>query len=112
MKSSRGQALIEFVLIVPVLIFILMAIIDISKVIINKYKLEDNLNVISDLYQNNKMDEIDTFADSKGIIVSYTTVGNYTTIKINKNVVITTPGLNHILGKQMLIETERTIYNE
>lgn len=112
MKNSRGQALIEFVLIVPVLIFILMAIIDISKVIINKYKLEDNLNVISDLYQNNKMDEIDTFADSKGIIVSYTTVGNYTTIKIKKNVVITTPGLNNILGKQMLIETERTIYNE
>lgn len=112
MKNNRGQALIEFVLIVPVLIFILMAIIDISKVIINKYKLEDNLNVISDLYQNNKMDEIDTFADSKGIIVSYTTVGNYTTIKIKKNVVITTPGLNNILGKQMLIETERTIYNE
>lgn len=112
MKSRRGQALIEFVLIVPVLIFILMAIIDISKVIINKYKLEDNLNVISDLYQNKEKDEIDTFAASKGIIVSYTTVGNYTTIKIKKNVVITTPGLNNILGKQMLIETERTIYNE
>ena len=58
MKDNKGQALVEFVLIVPILIFILLALIDIGNVIINKYKLEDNLSTIVELYQNNKHDEI------------------------------------------------------
>ena len=96
MKDNKGQALVEFVLIVPILIFILLALIDIGNVIINKYKL----------------DEINTLAENKGIVVSYTTIGSYTTIKLKKNVVIMTPGLNNILGHQMVLETERSVYNE
>ena len=106
MKDNKGQALVEFVLIVPILIFILLALIDIGNVIINKYKLEDNLSTIVELYQNNKHDEINTLAENKGIVVSYTT------IKLKKNVVIMTPGLNNILGHQMVLETERSVYNE
>ena len=71
MKDNKGQALVEFVLIVPILIFILLALIDIGNVIINKYKLEDNLSTIVELYQNNKHDEINTLAENKGIVVSY-----------------------------------------
>ena len=112
MKDNKGQALVEFVLIVPILIFILLALIDIGNVIINKYKLEDNLSTIVELYQNNKHDEINTLAENKGIVVSYTTIGSYTTIKLKKNVVIMTPGLNNILGHQMILETERAVYNE
>ena len=52
MKDNKGQALVEFVLIVPILIFILLALIDIGNVIINKYKLEDNLSTIVELYLN------------------------------------------------------------
>ena len=112
MKDNKGQALVEFVLIVPILIFILLALIDIGNVIINKYKLEDNLSTIVELYQNNKHDEINTLAENKGIVVSYTTIGSYTTIKLKKNFVIMTPGLNNILGHQMVLETERSVYNE
>ena len=106
MKDNKGQALVEFVLIVPILIFILLALIDIGNVIINKYKLEDNLSTIVELYQNNKHDEINTLAENKGIVVSYTT------IKLKKNVVIMTPGLNNVLGHQIVLETERSVYNE
>ena len=88
MKDNKGQALVEFVLIVPILIFILLALIDIGNVIINKYKLEDNLSTIVELYQNNKHDEINTLAENKGIVVSYTTIGSYTTIKLNRKVSI------------------------
>lgn len=112
MKSSKGQALVEFVLIVPVLIFVILAIIDISNIVINKYKLEDHISTVIDLYQNHKTDDIDKYCLNNGLSVSYTSVGNYTTIKIEKHVDVMTPGLNNIIGKQMKIDTERTIYNE
>lgn len=112
MKDNKGQALVEFVLIVPVLIFIVLAIIDISNVVINKYKLEDNLSTIVDLYQNNQTNDINNFCTNNGIVINYTKVGSYTTIKLEKRVNIMTPGLNNIMGKQMIIETKRSIYDE
>lgn len=112
MKSSKGQALVEFVLIVPVLIFVILAIIDISNIVINKYKLEDHISTIIDLYQNNKTDDINVYCLNNGLGINYTHVGNYTTIRLEKHVNVMTPGLNNIIGKQMIIDTERTIYNE
>ena len=37
MKDNHGQALIEFIIIIPVLLFILFAIVDIGNIIYQKY---------------------------------------------------------------------------
>ena len=110
--NNKGQALVEFILIIPIFMFILLAIIDISNIVTNKYKLEDNLNVVVELYQNNDKVELSNYVNKENITVDYEKNNKYTKIIAKKIVSIKTPGLNNILGKQKEIDATRTIYNE
>ena len=112
MKDNRGQALVEFILVIPVLIFILLGIVDVGNIIIGKYKLENNLNTIVELYQNNQSDDLSNYISKNDLVVEYNVESKYTTIVVSDKVIIRTPGLNNILGKKMPIETSRTIYSE
>lgn len=112
MKNDKGQALVEFILIIPIFMFILLAIIDVGNIIISKYKLENNLNTIVELYQNNQDAELQNYVLQNNLYVNYNKNDKYTTIVINDDVLVRTPGLNNILGKKMKLETSRTIYNE
>ncbi len=112
MKNNRGQALVEFLLVIPVFMFILLGIIDVGNIIISKYKLENNLSTVVELYQNNQIAELSNYVSKKDIVVNYEKGEKYTEIILSDKVSIMTPGLNNILGKSMLIETSRTIYNE
>lgn len=112
MKNNKGQALVEFILIIPIFMFILLAIIDIGNIIISKYKLENSLSTIVELYQNNQNAELQNYVLQNNLVVNYNKKDKYTTIVLNDDVLVRTPGLNNILGKKMKIETSRTIYNE
>lgn len=110
MKNNRGQALVEFVIILPVIILIIMAIVDFGNIISNKYALENDLDTVVDLYNNN--DNIDDYVQKKGEIIEYQSSDKYTTIKISKDVTVATPILNNVLGKKHQITVTRTIKNE
>ena len=112
MKDDKGQALVEFILIIPVLMFIILASIDTCNIVTSKYKLEDQMSTIVSLYENNSLSDINSYANLYHLTVNYNTYDNYTTISLSKNVSIMTPGLNNILGKKMKIETRRTIYDK
>jgi hypothetical protein len=43
MKNCKGQALVEFILIIPVFAFLILGIIDIGNIVINKYNLESGI---------------------------------------------------------------------
>ncbi len=111
MKDKRGQALVEFLIIIPVIVFIILCLIDVGNIIINKNKLEDEMSEVIDLYSANRLSEINQYALLNNFKVTYDKEGNYIIIKISKEVSIKTPGLNNILGKEMTIETKREIYN-
>ena len=110
--NNKGQALVEFILIIPIFMFILLGIIDISNIITNKYKLEDNLNVIVELYQNNDKAELSSYINKENITIDYEIDNKYTKIIVKRIVSIKTPILNNILGRQKEIDATRTIYNE
>ena len=50
--NKKGQALVEFILILPVLIFILLAIFDVGMLFMSKYDLNNNLDTVADFYMN------------------------------------------------------------
>ena len=54
MKNNKGQALVEFVIIMPIFIFIVLAMFDLGNIIIKKYELENNLDTIVNMYEENK----------------------------------------------------------
>ena len=112
MKNKRGQALIEFILIIPVLVLFILGMFDIGNIIYKKYQLENNLDYIVDLYRVSKNIELQKYINSENITMDTTEDTEYTTITISKKITIITPGLSKILGSPYSITTDRIIINE
>ncbi|MBR4262853.1 MAG: pilus assembly protein [Bacilli bacterium] len=116
MKNNKGQALIEFVLILPVIILLLFSFLDLGRIILENSKLEGVSNEVISLYQKNSdNDEIESYLASigyKNINVDITDKGSITTIIITKDVDLMTPGINRIIKDPYSVKVERTINNE
>lgn len=110
MMNKKGQALVEFILIIPVFLLFIVGIIDMGNLIYQKYKLEDNLDYVVELYRNEKNLKLDDYIKEINVNLDINKSSNYTTIKLSKNIKMTTPILKDIMGKIQTIETERTIY--
>lgn len=110
MRNRKGQALVEFILIIPVFLLFIVGIIDMGNLIYQKYKLEDNLDYVVELYRNEKNLKIDDYIKEINVNLDVNKSSNYTTIKLSKNIKMTTPILKDIMGKNQTLETERTIY--
>ena len=110
--KDRGQALIEFILILPVFLFLVLGMIDFGNIIYSKFKMQDDLNTIVKLYQDDLSDDYNNYASNKKLALNITTNNNLTTIKISKNINISTPILNNVLKSPYLIEESITIYEK
>ncbi len=113
MKSKKGQALVEFIIILPILIFILLAVIDYGVISFNKSKLENIITDLSDMYKNKESEEeINNFVKSndKDLEIKTTYEDKYINIKLYKKYNYITPGLDKIF-KSNEISVGRKIYN-
>lgn len=108
MKNDKGQALIEFVLILPVILLILLYIVEFGRIILKKYELENNLDIVTTLYLENKTEDLIVYIVSNDIEISYKTSNGLMTIEISKSLNSNMPLINKILGNS--IKTQRTIY--
>ncbi len=110
LKNQKGQALIEFILVLPVLLLVLCALIDFGTIIYNKYTLENEMDYIVDLYKNDEKNRIITYSKEKEFKSEVTKANNEITFKITKNIKVSTPVLNKIIGNPYKIEINRVIY--
>ena len=110
--NRKGQALIEFVLIMPVLLFILLAIFDFGMILSNKNNLSAISNDVVDMYKNGE--SIDTInREYKDIDIKIKDYRNkYKKISLEKDIKVFTPGLSNILGDKYPVVIERVIVNE
>jgi len=109
--NNKGQALVEFVLILPIFILILFVIIDFGMIINTKSSLENKSVDIVEFVKNDKtIEEINSLYDDIQLDINYGE--DYIKIIIYSDVDIITPGLNRILGDPYLVKVERVIYNE
>ena len=114
MKSKKGQALVEFIIILPILIFILLAVIDYGAISFNKSKIENIITDVSNMYKNNESEEeiINFIKDNDNTLKLESKVEDkYVNIKLYKNYSYITPGLDKIF-KTSEISVERKLYNE
>ena len=109
--SKRGQALTEFVLVLPVILIILLVIFNISYVYIEKYNLESDMETITDMYKNGDMKSLGAYTAKEDLRFNEKKTGNLTELKVSKNILISAPILNQVLGKDFKIETSKTIYS-
>jgi len=117
MLGRKGQALVEFILILPVFIMLLLSVIDFGRIFVNKNELETSLGVINDidksiiaednikaLVNQNKTNKID---------VSISEIENgYYTITLTRQINIITPGLNLVLSSPYEISASRVVKYE
>ena len=109
MKNNKGQALIEFTLILPVILLILVYVVELTRITLKKYELEKNLEVITTLYEEKKEEELNNYINENNIIISYEKQDDLTTIKIKEKTNTKLPIIKNNLG---YIETKRTIYEK
>lgn len=111
--NQRGQALVEFVLILPVFILLVFAFIDAGKVILCQNHLENSMNDVVLMVKDKKeVSEIETFLkndDTYKIDVSIS-VSEYTKIVLETKIDLITPGINRIFNENVKIE--RSIIHE
>ena len=112
--SKKGQALVEFIIVLPVLLFILLAIIDYGNLSYNKNKLENIMTDVSNMYRNNESEiEINDFIkkNDKDTKMDIIFEDKYINIKLSKPYDYITPGFDSIFKTKEIV-VERTVYNE
>ena len=103
--NKKGQALVEFALILPVLIFILLSIVDIGRLMIMKNHLESVLGEV-------KIDTTSVKDTEYDIEVKREDLGHEVVVELKSCLDVTTPGLNKIIGDPACVKTSKTIVKE
>ncbi len=108
--NRKGQALVEFVLILPIFIMILFSIVDFGMIFNKKNELENiSIDIINLLNNNNKIEEIQK--EYPKVDIKLTNEEKYTIVEISTKVNIITPGLNRVLSNPYIVKVERKIPN-
>ncbi len=110
MRNHRGQALIEFLLILPVLFMIMMAVFDFGNILYHQYKMENKLDFIVDLYRNDQEEELEQYLQENDLVMDVAQESAYATLYIKQEIHIYTPGLSKILGSPYRIDATKTVY--
>lgn len=110
MKNNRGQALIEFVLILPILLLLIFALIDFGRIIVCKSHLEGVMNEVSNLEEDKMAAYLRKDTDYK---IGYSIKRDeYINITLSTKLDLITPGLNNVLSNPYVVKVERNIVYE
>ena len=111
MLKNKGQAIVEFVILLPIIFMILFVVIDFSNVFYQKNHLESVTNDIVKYKENGRSND---YIESKikEVSVSYSENGDSLKIKVSKKVKLITPLSYIVFDNPFVIETERTILYE
>lgn len=117
MLNKKGQALIEFVLILPVLIMLIFAFIDLAMILVEKNELVnltsavvDKLDEVSDY--DSVYNYVNSITDKKTELYLIYQHNGEIYIKLERDRELITPFLNLVLSNPYKITSERVIINE
>lgn len=113
--NKKGQALVEFIIIIPILIIILIGLSDYIMIFNTKNNLEKNIDEVVKIYNKyHDEEEILNYLNNTNSSVTYqkTKNGKYTKIELQKEYSFITPGLDKIISSPFIIKTERVILDE
>ena len=109
-KNKKGQALVEFVIILPVLLLIVISMVDFGNLLYQKYQLEQNLEYVSDLYLANDTNALEQ--EKQKLNIKTEEDGKYIKLTIEKEAKLSSPILRRVLGENYVIATSRKLYQD
>lgn len=110
MKNKKGQALVEFVIILPVLLLIVISMVDFGNLLYQKYQLEQNLEYVSDLYLANDTNALEQ--EKQRLNIKTEEDGKYVKLTIETEAKLSSPILRRVLGENYVIATSRKLYQD
>ncbi len=114
-KKNSGQALVEFVIILPIFISMILACIDLGKILYFKNGLESKMDDVITSYatiKNNNEITKKLKLNEDRISLNIKKDSEYIEFQLEKELDIITPGLNLIFSNPYQIIAKRVIYNE
>ena len=108
--SNKGQALLEFILILPILLLLFLSMIDIGRILYERNKLESILSDVVMMYYNDERDSIED-----NLINNYSDIEleiKDNKIYLGKSIDMIAPGLNVVLDNPYQIRVSRVVVNE
>jgi lipopolysaccharide/colanic/teichoic acid biosynthesis glycosyltransferase len=116
-RFNKGQALIEFVLILPILLLLILGIIDFGSIIYEKTRLENIMSDAVTLVSNKKIPESDIEKRlEQNYNINLILIINHriddTQIILKRKIDILTPGLGIAIDDPYTVEVTRVINNE
>ena len=109
--NKKGQALVEFVLIFPIVIFLLLAVVDIGNIIYTKNTLVNKLDIATTELESGKTFEQAKEKAGASLSIDYKD-NHYVKISVSKDLNIITPGLNVVLGTPYTVTESKEVYYE
>ncbi len=109
-KNKKGQALVEFVIILPVLLLIVISMVDFGNLLYQKYQLEQNLEYVSDLYLANDTNALEQ--EKQRLNIKTEEDGKYVKLTIETEAKLSSPILRRVLGEDYVIATSRKLYQD
>ena len=108
--NKRGQALVEFVIILPILLLLIFAFIDLGRIIVCKNHLEGVMSEVVNLEDS----EIKNYLkNDKEYQISYDVkIDDYRNITLTTKLNLITPGLRNILKNPYEVKVERSVIYE
>ncbi len=114
-KGNKGQALVEFIIILPIILFLLLGFIDLGRIVLESNRLESVLSEVIHEGKGTTESDWQQIAGDLGyddVVVTTAKKDNNLEIEMTKKVKIMTPGLKTVLGKNYYIKVERVIRYE
>lgn len=108
--NEKGQALIEFILILPIIILLLLGMIDVGRIFLSQSELENEVDNTILAWENASFQELETMFQKNEIEVEIleNDTTHFITINAHKKITFTTPLLDQIL-KNYKIKVKRVI---
>ncbi len=113
--KKKGQALVEFIIILPVFIMLVLGVIDIGKILYSKIILEDKITEAISLYDNGRnLDEIKNKLEinKEKMDLSIKEEQDYIIFSLSQDIEIITPGLNFVFNNPYNLKVKRSINND
>lgn len=111
--NNKAQALVEFVILLPILLFIFCIIVDFGNVFYNKNHLEGVIDdVVSMVEINATQDEINKVINNKNVKYKVLYDDKYANVVLSLKVNLITPFASYVLDNPFEIKTERVILYE
>lgn len=110
--NKKGQALVEFILVLPVLLIVLMSIMDIGNIYIKRHELNEDIEIVTEMYQNGKKEQMHAYIAREEIEFKEEKSSELIKLSLEKEVNINAPILSKIIGKKYKIESSKIIYGD